>query len=229
MFVYKFLCGHVFISFGYTYLKAQCWVHMVREHFLLFPKWRCSPLHNRLKWETSRGWGVLASPLGLVDSWGPPNMCWSACLSIHHQHHLMIRVEGWRKSAPCRSPGQGAAQHSGPSTCRVNFWLLGPEYRSDLLGSGPKTCRSWAPPLPLPGLPYSSLFLPWQGASANWWNHRHFQHHAKPNIFHKDPDVNMLHVFVLGEWQPIEVRWRGQGSHGVFGLHRNREGPKGGE
>uniref|UniRef100_A0A8C9KIC3 Fatty acid desaturase 2 n=1 Tax=Panthera tigris altaica TaxID=74533 RepID=A0A8C9KIC3_PANTA len=40
-----------------------------------------------------------------------------------------------------------------------------------------------------------------KGASANWWNHRHFQHHAKPNIFHKDPDVNMLHVFVLGEWQ----------------------------
>ncbi|XP_033270097.1 acyl-CoA 6-desaturase isoform X1 [Orcinus orca] len=43
-----------------------------------------------------------------------------------------------------------------------------------------------------------------KGASANWWNHRHFQHHAKPNIFHKDPDVNMLHVFVLGKWQPIE-------------------------
>ncbi|XP_012518173.1 PREDICTED: fatty acid desaturase 2 [Propithecus coquereli] len=43
-----------------------------------------------------------------------------------------------------------------------------------------------------------------KGASANWWNHRHFQHHAKPNIFHKDPDVKMLHVFVLGKWQPIE-------------------------
>lgn len=49
---------------------------------------------------------------------------------------------------------------------------------------------------------------PPQGASANWWNHRHFQHHAKPNIFHKDPDVNMLHVFVLGESQPIEVGQR---------------------
>ncbi|NXJ08150.1 FADS2 desaturase, partial [Odontophorus gujanensis] len=43
-----------------------------------------------------------------------------------------------------------------------------------------------------------------KGASANWWNHRHFQHHAKPNIFKKDPDVNMLHIFVLGETQPIE-------------------------
>lgn len=44
-----------------------------------------------------------------------------------------------------------------------------------------------------------------KGASANWWNHRHFQHHAKPNIFHKDPDIKSLHVFVLGEWQPLEV------------------------
>ncbi|NWQ62649.1 FADS2 desaturase, partial [Neopipo cinnamomea] len=43
-----------------------------------------------------------------------------------------------------------------------------------------------------------------KGASANWWNHRHFQHHAKPNIFQKDPDVNMLHVFVLGDTQPVE-------------------------
>ncbi|KAM5138834.1 fatty acid desaturase 2-like isoform 2-T2 [Mantella aurantiaca] len=43
-----------------------------------------------------------------------------------------------------------------------------------------------------------------QGASANWWNHRHFQHHAKPNIFSKDPDVNMVHIFVLGDTQPVE-------------------------
>lgn len=58
-----------------------------------------------------------------------------------------------------------------------------------------------------PGLPPLSAHLSCalQGASANWWNHRHFQHHAKPNIFHKDPDVNMLHVFVLGKWQPVEV------------------------
>ncbi|XP_071261356.1 acyl-CoA Delta-6 desaturase-like isoform X1 [Salvelinus alpinus] len=43
-----------------------------------------------------------------------------------------------------------------------------------------------------------------KGASANWWNHRHFQHHAKPNVLSKDPDVNMLHVFVLGDKQPVE-------------------------
>uniref|UniRef100_A0A8C7Y299 acyl-CoA (8-3)-desaturase n=1 Tax=Oryzias sinensis TaxID=183150 RepID=A0A8C7Y299_9TELE len=43
-----------------------------------------------------------------------------------------------------------------------------------------------------------------KGASANWWNHRHFQHHAKPNIFRKDPDINVMDVFVLGNTQPVE-------------------------
>uniref|UniRef100_A0A9J7YZR3 Fatty acid desaturase 2 n=2 Tax=Cyprinus carpio TaxID=7962 RepID=A0A9J7YZR3_CYPCA len=43
-----------------------------------------------------------------------------------------------------------------------------------------------------------------KGASAGWWNHRHFQHHAKPNIFKKDPDVNMLNAFVVGNVQPVE-------------------------
>uniref|UniRef100_A0A8D3D9Y1 acyl-CoA (8-3)-desaturase n=1 Tax=Scophthalmus maximus TaxID=52904 RepID=A0A8D3D9Y1_SCOMX len=44
-----------------------------------------------------------------------------------------------------------------------------------------------------------------KGASANWWNHRHFQHHAKTNIFRKDPDVNMLNIFVIGATQPVEA------------------------
>uniref|UniRef100_A0A673MWK0 Fatty acid desaturase 2 n=1 Tax=Sinocyclocheilus rhinocerous TaxID=307959 RepID=A0A673MWK0_9TELE len=43
-----------------------------------------------------------------------------------------------------------------------------------------------------------------QSASASWWNHRHFQHHAKPNILKKDPDVNLLNVFVVGNVQPVE-------------------------
>nr|QAY29224.1 fatty acid desaturase [Atherina presbyter] len=43
-----------------------------------------------------------------------------------------------------------------------------------------------------------------KGASANWWNHRHFQHHAKPNVFKKDPDIYMLDIFVLGATQPVE-------------------------
>ncbi|KAM6937416.1 acyl-CoA Delta-4 desaturase-like [Xenentodon cancila] len=43
-----------------------------------------------------------------------------------------------------------------------------------------------------------------KGASANWWNHRHFQHHAKPNIYSKDPDINTMELFVLGAIQPVE-------------------------
>ncbi|XP_074087760.1 fatty acid desaturase 3 [Macrotis lagotis] len=38
-----------------------------------------------------------------------------------------------------------------------------------------------------------------KGFSAHWWNFRHFQHHAKPNVFHKDPDVTVAPVFLLGE------------------------------
>ncbi|XP_021107510.1 fatty acid desaturase 3 isoform X2 [Heterocephalus glaber] len=38
-----------------------------------------------------------------------------------------------------------------------------------------------------------------KGFSAHWWNFRHFQHHAKPNVFHKDPDVTLAPVFLLGE------------------------------
>ncbi|XP_054419759.1 fatty acid desaturase 3 isoform X1 [Pteronotus mesoamericanus] len=38
-----------------------------------------------------------------------------------------------------------------------------------------------------------------KGFSAHWWNFRHFQHHAKPNIFYKDPDVTLAPVFLLGE------------------------------
>ncbi|KAB5565890.1 hypothetical protein PHYPO_G00246710 [Pangasianodon hypophthalmus] len=43
-----------------------------------------------------------------------------------------------------------------------------------------------------------------KGASANWWNHRHFQHHAKPNVVKKDPDINMLNILVLGNILPVE-------------------------
>lgn len=43
-----------------------------------------------------------------------------------------------------------------------------------------------------------------KGFSAHWWNFRHFQHHAKPNIFHKDPDVTVAPVFLLGE-SSVEV------------------------
>ncbi|CAN0167170.1 unnamed protein product [Lampetra fluviatilis] len=45
-----------------------------------------------------------------------------------------------------------------------------------------------------------------KGAPASWWNHLHFQHHAKPNVFRKDPDVNMHPLlFVLGTTLATEL------------------------
>lgn len=45
-----------------------------------------------------------------------------------------------------------------------------------------------------------------QGMPASWWNHLHNQHHAKPNCFRKDPDLNMHPLlFSLGKPLSIEV------------------------
>jgi len=44
-----------------------------------------------------------------------------------------------------------------------------------------------------------------KGASKHWWNHLHYQHHAKPNVVGKDPDVRLDKVFVLGEEIPEMV------------------------
>nr|XP_056707683.1 acyl-CoA (8-3)-desaturase-like [Euleptes europaea] len=39
-----------------------------------------------------------------------------------------------------------------------------------------------------------------QGGPASWWNHMHNQHHAKPNCYRKDPDLNMHPIlFSLGK------------------------------
>ena len=46
-----------------------------------------------------------------------------------------------------------------------------------------------------------------KGASSRWWNFRHFQHHAKPNILKKDPDVDVSYIFplfVMGDKIPVE-------------------------
>lgn len=45
-----------------------------------------------------------------------------------------------------------------------------------------------------------------QGASAKWWTLLHSQHHAKPNCFHKDPDID-IHpfLFTLGKKLSVEV------------------------
>lgn len=45
-----------------------------------------------------------------------------------------------------------------------------------------------------------------QGASADWWNHMHFQHHSKPNVMDKDPDTRVEPIFVLGDKLPVRVR-----------------------
>ncbi|XP_072164639.1 acyl-CoA (8-3)-desaturase-like [Diadema setosum] len=44
-----------------------------------------------------------------------------------------------------------------------------------------------------------------QGAPASWWKYRHYQHHAKPNVINKDPDIKMEIFFLLGETIPREV------------------------
>lgn len=38
-----------------------------------------------------------------------------------------------------------------------------------------------------------------QAASSHWWNFRHFQHHAKPNVIRKDPDIDVAYLFLLGD------------------------------
>jgi acyl-CoA 6-desaturase (Delta-6 desaturase) len=44
-----------------------------------------------------------------------------------------------------------------------------------------------------------------KGASASWWNFMHNQHHAKPNVMGKDPDVRIDPLFVLGKLEPVQV------------------------
>jgi len=44
-----------------------------------------------------------------------------------------------------------------------------------------------------------------KGASPRWWNHLHYQHHAKPNVMNKDPDVRLDALFVVGKTMPVEV------------------------
>jgi len=44
-----------------------------------------------------------------------------------------------------------------------------------------------------------------KGASRGWWNWRHFEHHAKPNVARKDPDISFPYFFVLGD--RLAVKW----------------------
>lgn len=44
-----------------------------------------------------------------------------------------------------------------------------------------------------------------KGASPSWWSHMHYQHHAKPNVLDKDPDIRIDKYFVIGDIMPVEV------------------------
>lgn len=44
-----------------------------------------------------------------------------------------------------------------------------------------------------------------KGCSSSWWNNLHFQHHAKPNVINKDPDVRLDQLFVVGDVMPVQV------------------------
>ncbi|XP_002736866.1 acyl-CoA 6-desaturase-like [Saccoglossus kowalevskii] len=44
-----------------------------------------------------------------------------------------------------------------------------------------------------------------KGGSGLWWNHMHNQHHAKPNVMDKDPDVRIEMLFVVGDKMPLKV------------------------
>nr|KAG5714734.1 hypothetical protein BaRGS_000222 [Batillaria attramentaria] len=44
-----------------------------------------------------------------------------------------------------------------------------------------------------------------KGASPDWWNHMHYQHHAKPNVMDKDPDMRVEALFVVGDTMPVKV------------------------
>ncbi|KAL8603582.1 hypothetical protein ACOMHN_022534 [Nucella lapillus] len=44
-----------------------------------------------------------------------------------------------------------------------------------------------------------------KGASPHWWNHMHYQHHAKPNVMDKDPDVRVEKLFVIGKQMPVMI------------------------
>jgi fatty acid desaturase 2 (delta-6 desaturase) len=44
-----------------------------------------------------------------------------------------------------------------------------------------------------------------KGASTSWWQHLHNQHHSKPNVISKDPDVHLDPIFVVGNEIPKKM------------------------
>ncbi|XP_055959083.1 acyl-CoA 6-desaturase [Patella vulgata] len=59
-----------------------------------------------------------------------------------------------------------------------------------------------------------------KGASAKWWNHMHFQHHAKPNVLNKDPDTRLDALFVVGDVMPAQIAEKKKNSMPYDWQHR---------
>lgn len=55
-----------------------------------------------------------------------------------------------------------------------------------------------------------------KGASSAWWNYRHFRHHSQPNVVKEDPDVNVPHLFMLGEHVPKIWGEKKRGYHNLY-------------
>ena len=55
-----------------------------------------------------------------------------------------------------------------------------------------------------------------KGASSSWWNYRHFKHHSQPNIVKEDPDVNVPHLFLLGNVIPKDWGAKKKGIHTLY-------------
>ncbi|KER19049.1 hypothetical protein T265_12033 [Opisthorchis viverrini] len=47
-----------------------------------------------------------------------------------------------------------------------------------------------------------------KGSSCHWWNYAHSQHHAKPNVIDKDPDIRWEPMLVLGDVMPVRAASR---------------------
>jgi fatty acid desaturase 2 (delta-6 desaturase) len=43
-----------------------------------------------------------------------------------------------------------------------------------------------------------------KGASCDWWNYRHNNHHSKPNVLRKDPDIRLDYILIVGKVLPLE-------------------------
>jgi acyl-CoA 6-desaturase (Delta-6 desaturase) len=70
-------------------------------------------------------------------------------------------------------------------------WLQHDAGHKSIYGAN-ESCNFWAQQLTMGVL---------CGASANWWKDRHSRHHAKTNIYEKDPDIRGRGIVLFGDVQ----------------------------